>query len=260
MQGTQPSPFGQQLRFWRKQFGLSQLDLACRAQTTPRHLSFIETGRSRPKRDLVLRLATTLELPIREQNALLVAAGLRPAYSERALDDAELRPLRAAVRTILDRHEPFPACAIDGLGQLRMTNATCRAFMPGAEELSPEEQIEHFFGPGPSRDALENWDEVAWAAFDRMRSDAARTQNSRLSALVERALYHLGGVPRPAPSNASPVMCMRMRMGGETIRMFSTVMRFDSAREITMSELRVELIFPMDDVADAFFRSLVPSP
>lgn len=250
------SPFGQQLRFWRKQRNLSQLELALRADTTPRHLSFIETGRSRPKSGLVQRLARCLELPIRECNGLLIAAGLPPAYAERALDDEELRPLHQAVRGILDAHEPYPACAVDGLGQVQMTNATCRAFMPGAEDHSAEEQVEHFFGPGPGRDALDNWAEVAWAAFDRMRGDAARSQNARLTKLVERAASHLAGVPRPPETSDSPVMCMHMRIGGELISMYSTVMCFESPREVTTSELRVELIFPMGDASDAFFRRL----
>jgi len=237
---------------------LSQLELALQAETTPRHVSFIETGRSRPGRDLVLRLAACMGLQLRDRNKLLVAAGLRPVYAEHELDDDLLRPFLGAVRAVLDHHDPYPGCALDALGQVKMSNAGFRAFMPGAEELTPEEAMDGFLAPGGGRDMFENWAEVAWATVDRMRHDLRRTHHPRLAALTERALRHLDGVPRPdtMAGPSSPVLGLRLRVGDQVIRTFTTVMRFDTAQEVTMSELRVELIFPMDDAAATFLRGL----
>ena len=255
---AQLSPFGHKLRHWRKRRGLSQLDLALAAQTTPRHVSFIETGRSRPGRELVLRLAECMDLPVRDRNALLAAAGLPAAFPELDLSEDDMRPFRLAVEAILQRHDPYPACAMDALGRVQLTNEGFRAFWPGSEDMSPERSIDAVFGPGPMRDMMENWDEVVWAWVDRQRHAAARTNDPRLVALIERALRHLEGVERPATvvSAGSPVLCPRFRIGDRVIRTFTTVMRFETAREITISELRVELVFPMDEAGDAFFRGL----
>jgi transcriptional regulator with XRE-family HTH domain len=178
------SPFGALLRHWRRDRGRSQLDLAIEAETSPRHVSFIETGRSRPGRELVLRLAEALELPLRDRNELLVAAGLAREFPEHPLDDDQLRPYRNAIRALLDRHDPYPASAVDVLGRVLMTNAATRP-------------------------------------------DGAASLN------------------------------LRFRVGGQIIEAFTTVVRFEAPREITLSELRVELMFPVDEPAARFFRDLV---
>ncbi len=186
----------------------------------------------------------------------------RPACALRSrstnLDDEEIRPFRTAVEAILQRHEPYPAVAFDLLGRVLMTNAASRVLWPDVEGLTPEQSLDMFLAPGPARESIENWDEVAWAAVDRIRHDAARTGHPRLSELAERALRHLDGVPRPSTTAAekSPVISPRLRFGDQVVQTFTTVMRFETAQEVTISELRVELMFPMDDAGDAFFRSL----
>ena len=262
MARTEPprSLFGQQLRTWRRHRGLSQLQLATLAETTPRHMSFIETGRSRPGRELVLRLAECMDLPVRDRNELLTSAGLPPAYAQRDLDEEQLRPFKTAVAAILEHHHPYPGCALDGLGAVKMTNACFRALMPGAHEKTPEQSIDDFFGPGPLRSMLDNWAEVAWTVADGRRHEAARTNDPRQTALAERIMEHLKDVPRPRgmPSDSeSPVVCAHFRIGDQRISTFTTVMRFQHAREVTISELRVELIFPSDDAGAQFFRGLV---
>ena len=248
------SPFGALLRNWRRERGVSQLQLAALASTTPRYVSFIETGRSRPGRDVVLRLGSSLSLPVRAQNELMRAAGFAPEFPERALNEDDMRPFKMAIESMLEKHSPFPACAFDALGSLRFANPTFRALWGAVAELSPEDAVDAFFGPGPSRDMLENWAEVAWANADARRSEARRTNDPRVRALYERALAHLSDVPRPPLSENSPVVCLRLRIGGRLIRTFATVMRFEHATEITISELRVELIFPMDEDSAEFFR------
>jgi len=252
------SSFGQLLRIWRRQRGLSQLELAALAETTPRHLSFIEPGRSRPGRDLVLRLAQCLDVSIRNRNSLLIAAGLNAEFAERNLNDEQALPFRMAVETILQRHDPYPGCAFDALGRILKTNAGFRALSPGLEELTPEQSVDAFFAPGPMQQSIENWAEIAWAWIDRQQDEAARTNNPALAALVERALRHLRKVGRPSvPSTEGPdVIAPRFRIGDQIIRTFVTVMRFENAQEVTLSELRIELVFPLDDAGDAFFRGL----
>lgn len=251
------SPFGQQLRAWRRRRGLSQLELAARAETTPRHVSFIETGRSRPGRALVLRLAESMNLPVRDRNKLLTSAGLPPAFAERDLGEESMRPYREAVEAILRHHEPYPGCVADALGRILMSNKAFRALWPGGGDQTPEENVDAFFAPGGMNTVIENWAEVAWAYVDGQRREAARTGHPRLVALAERAARHLQGVPRPAVSGeGAPVVCPRFRFGDRVVRTFSTVMRFEHAAEVTISELRVELIFPADEEGDAFFRGL----
>lgn len=250
--------FGQELRLWRKQRGLTQLELAVRAGSSARHISFIETGRSRPGQGLVLRLSECMNLPIRDRNVLLELAGLQPAFQERDLGDAYLRPFRMAIDAILGRHDPFPGSALDALGRVVMTNRASRAFFPGLEALTPEQSIDQFLSPTTGRAFLENWEEVAFFVVDRMRHDAMRTRDPRLAALTERALGHLSGIQRPSGSSGpgSPVVGMNFRVDGRIIRTFTSVMRFETAREITIGELRLELMFPMDQEAEDFFNSL----
>jgi transcriptional regulator with XRE-family HTH domain len=260
MDATVLPSFGQNLKYWRKRRGLSQLQLANEAQTTPRHISFIETGRSRPGRDLILRLSRTLDLLARDTNALLAAAGFSPAFQQRRLDEEAMRPFAAIILGLLDSHDPYPASAFDLFGRIHMSNAAHRRLFPGASERSPEEAIDHFYGHRAGLD-FENWPEVAWAYADRWRLEASRSGSSELARLAERAEAHLVGVPRPSPSEGdSAVLSPRIRIGGETYSTFSTVLRFDTARELTLSEIRVELVFPANEKTAKLFRLFHHSP
>lgn len=253
-----PTPFGRMLREWRGRRGLSQLALAAQAETTPRHLSFIETGRSRPGRELILRLAEAMDVPIRQRNALLEAAGLGAAYAERELEADVVQPFLDAVELVLHNHEPYPACAIDGLGRVQRTNDAFERFWPGAKSLTAEQAVDAFFGPGPSRTLIENWAELAWRDVDLRRREASRCGDPRLLQLAERAESHLRDVPRPQRDGlgAAPVVCSRFRFGDTLVRTFTTVMRFEHTNDVALGELKVELIFPADETASAYFRGL----
>lgn len=255
------SRFGHSLRRWRRRAGLSQLELAARSGTTPRHVSFLETGRSRPGADIVLRLAATLELPLADRNALLDAAGLPPAFALRPLDDAAMRPLKRVLDRVLAQHEPYPAWVYaHGLRALA-ANTAAEALFPGLCAMAPEAIIDLWCAPGPFRALVENWVEVMWAGIDSLRREARRTADARIIALLERAEAHAGGIPRPVSSLDAelPVVCPRFRIGGQIIRTISTVMRFDTAIEISASELRIELMFPADDASAAYFRDRAAS-
>lgn len=248
--------FGRQLRAWRARSGLTQLQLAAEAGTTPRHVSFVETGRSRPGRELVLRLARVLDVPVRERNALLQAAGLAPAYPELSLEDDELSPVRQALEKILQAHEPYPAWVMGrGLRFLR-SNAAAERLLPGMCELTPEAAVDVWFGDGPQRALVENWAEVAAVGLFRLRQQVERTADPELQALLERAQGHVRRVELPDPSaiRGFPVIGITLRIGERRVRTFTTVLQFDNAVEVTASELRVEMMFPADAASDAFFR------
>ncbi|TWT60943.1 helix-turn-helix domain-containing protein [Rubinisphaera italica] len=257
MTNNSKATFGQLLKLWRKKASLSQQQLALTAGTTPRHLSFIETGRSRPGRSIVLRLGQALDLPLRNRNALLVAAGFAPSFPERDLQDELTQPYFRAVKSILEHHEPNPGAAFNSLGAIVLANRPFRKMFPECLKLSPEQAVDTFFSPGPYRDRMENWAEVAWAWIDRQHHEVARTDNVELARLVERALDHMIDVERPEPSEGGPeVIGPRFRVGDRVITTFFTVMKIESALEIALSELRIELLFPLDVASAEFFQNL----
>jgi transcriptional regulator with XRE-family HTH domain len=153
-QPAQPSPFGALLRRWRGHRGLSQLALAAQAGTTTRHLSFLETGRSRPSQEMVLRIGQALGIPLREQNRLLEAAGLPPVYPEADLDDADLAPFRAAIEQLLTAHLPYPAIVLDERWNVRMANTACAALF--GDGLVGCNLAHHYFADPAAAQAMVN--------------------------------------------------------------------------------------------------------
>ncbi len=250
------SPFGEQLRQWRRRAGLSQLQLAAQASTTSRHVSFIETGRSRPGHELVLRLARALDVPLRERNALLAAAGLAPTYTSHALADAEMRPISLVIERVLKGHDPYPAWVFArGLRPLA-SNAAAERIFPGLTTMSPEAIVDLWFGDGPFRAMVENWRDVVTAGVDALRRESMQALDASVSALLDRAERHLAALSEgPTARSTFPVVCPRFRVGDRTIRTVSAVLRFDTAIDVTTSELRIELMFPADDESEAFFRA-----
>lgn len=251
---TISSPFGSKLRQWRNLRGLSQLDLASQAQSTPRHVSFLETGRSRPRRATVLKLGDALDLPPRECNELLGAAGLAPEYSEFGLADDALGTYRTAIDALLDSHAPYPACVIDRWGAVVLTNDSFERFSPGFAEMTPEQVIDATFGSEEARAWIENWQELAWAYVDRVSALAARSADDRLLALVDKVRTHLADAPRPE-TTTQPHVVARLRVGDQTLSTFTTFLRFENAHDVTLSEATVELIFPADETTSAFFEA-----
>ena len=205
--------------------------------------------------ELVLRLARALQVPLRERNALLVAAGLAPAFTTHELQGAALRPISLVIERVLRGHDPYPAWVFArGLRPVAANVAGERLF-PGLTAMSAEAIVDLWFGAGPFREMVENWAEVVTAGVDALRRESAQALDPAISALLARAERHLAGHDVIAPSSTFPVVCPRFRIGDRTVRTVSAVMRFDTAVDVTASELRIELMFPADEESEGFFRS-----
>jgi transcriptional regulator with XRE-family HTH domain len=252
---SQVTAFGRYMKMWRRQRGLSQLELAVRADLSQRHVSFIETGRSRPRQDVVHRVAEALEVPIRDRNILLEAAGLAPGYLEVLLSDHSCAPFTNAIRMLLESHEPYPAYVINRWWELIDANAAGRRMFPQTGD-GPINLVDAILAPGPARGMIENFSAVAWVFLHRIRREAANSgPDERLQELLERAEAYLKDVPVDTDSpGADLAICAHFRFGDQVIKTVSMEARFGTAREVTLDELRVGLVFPRGEEAEAFFR------
>ncbi|HEY2478034.1 MAG TPA: helix-turn-helix transcriptional regulator [Solirubrobacterales bacterium] len=257
MAEAQPqSEIGSVLRHWRESKHLTQLDVALDAGVSARHLSFVETGRSRPGREALLRILEQLGVPFRERNRLLLAAGYAPAYPERALDDPDLAPVRDALDLVLSGHEPYPAVAVDRVWNMVAANSAMLALTEGIEVapelLEPPINVIriglHPRGLAPLFVNLGDW-HAHWVRH--LEHQVAATKDERLAALLDEiASYPVPGPERDAASGITveqmlgPVR-MRARDGGE-LAFFGMFATFDTPFEVTTSELAVELLFPAD--------------
>jgi transcriptional regulator with XRE-family HTH domain len=258
-----PAPFGERLRHWRQRRRLSQLELALQAEVSTRHLSCVETGRASPSREMVLRLAERLQLPPRERNALLVAAGFAPMYRERALDDPAMAAARNAVQRILDAHAPWPALAMDRHWNLVMHNRLVPLLLQGvAPELlkAPVNVLRlslHPQGLAPRIHNLPQWREHL---LERLRQQITATGDSTLAALAEE-LRALPGAPEHA-AHALPgehlgvLKPFRFDTPLGVLNLISTTTVFGTAVDITLQELALETFFPADDETAERLRAL----
>ncbi|MEJ8849056.1 helix-turn-helix transcriptional regulator [Variovorax rhizosphaerae] len=251
---TAADPFGTHLRHWRQHRRLSQLDLAQEAEVSTRHLSYVETGRAAPSREMVLRLAERLDVPLRERNALLVAAGFAPMYRQRSLDDPALGPARRAVDLVLKGHEPFPALAVDRNWNLVAHNAVVPLLMAGAsaELLKPPLNVLrlslHPDGLAPRIANLGQW---RAHLLERLQQQIAATGDATLTALHdELAAYPVGLTGHDAPAVggelAGVVVPFQLVTPNGLLSFISTTTIFGTPVDVTLQELAVESFFPAD--------------
>ena len=256
---------GALLRDWRHRRRLSQLELALDAGVSARHVSFVETGRSRLSAEMVLRLADELEVPFRERNRLLLAAGHAPAYPERPLDDPELGPVREAVNLILAGHEPYPAVVIDRSWTLVAGN---RMVMALTEDVAPElleppvNVLRVSLHPDGMAPRIVNLAEWRAHLLERLGRQVAVSGDDELARLLEEvSAYPLPGgddsstraLGGPAREIVAP---LRIRSGGRELAFLSTVTTFGTAFDITVSELAIESFFPADQATAAAVRAI----
>ena len=246
MQDTQ---LGQLLRDWRKRRRMSQLDLALEADISQRHMSFVENGRSQPSRELVIRLADSLDLSLRNRNALLVAAGFAPANSERSFDDPSLESAREVVQRILDAHSPFPALAVDRHWHLLAANASVTALMVGIDEsllASPINVLRLSLHPGGLAPRIVNLAEWKHHLLDRLE----RQMEASGDEVLERLADELRAYPAPASRlpNASGAIAVPMILDSPLGRLsfLSTTTMFGTPVEVTLAEMAIETFFPAD--------------
>lgn len=252
---------GDHLRNWRQRRRLSQLDLACEANISARHVSFLETGRARPSRDMVLHLAERLDIPLRERNVLLVAAGFAPVFAERPLDDPALAAAREAIGLVLAGHEPYPALAVDRRWVLVAANLAAQRLMGGVapELLRPPVNVLrvalHPQGLAPRTENLVEWRDHLLA---RLRRQVETTADRVLAALSDELAGYAAprrNGPLPSPNPAAVAVPFRLATDAGTLSFLSTITVFGTPVDITLAELAIEAFFPADRAtADAVRR------
>lgn len=260
-------PFGRLLREWRLRSGASQLRLATEAGVSPRHLSFVETGRSQPSRAMVLRLAEALDVPLRERNDLLTAAGYAAIYRERAIGHDELAPVERMIGFLLERCEPFPAYLLDRRMRILRANRAAHAVLaPFVREHpiwreEPRNLLRLTLHPEGIRSAIVNFEEVACSLLVRLARSAAQTPSDPdLEALLAelRALPGLPDSARPSDATrpAPPILAMHMKTGDLELRFFSMLTTLGTPQDVTLQDLHIETLMPADEASEALMRAL----
>jgi transcriptional regulator with XRE-family HTH domain len=254
--------FASMLRWWRRHRALSQLDLAGRADISQRHLSFMELGRASPSVEMVMRLAAALDVPLRQHNSLLLAAGFAPVWRQTDLAAPELSEIRSALDYMMAQQEPFPAVVVDRHWNLLQSNSgAVRLVEFLAGPLAPGTAInlaDALVAPNVLRPHLVNWADVVRYFIRSVEADLAADGTPETAALLER-LFGYEGVRSAVKvlateSATSPVLPMHFRKGDTELRLFTTIATLGTPQDITVQELRVECFFPMDDKTAVVLR------
>jgi transcriptional regulator with XRE-family HTH domain len=262
---TAITTIGPLLQYWRKARQMSQLALAHEADVSPRHVCFVETGRAKPSREMVLLLADALKVPLRERNALLLAAGFAPLFRESSLEDPSLAPVRTAIDAILAQQEPFPAVVMNRRWDVLLTNEAARRFfgwlLDGSGGPVPTNVLRMMFDPRWIRPYVANWDAVAETLLRRVHREAVGgILDAEVAAILGEILSY-PGVPRRwhTPDLITPlvpVIPVQFAKGEYALNFFSTVTVIGTAQDVTLQELRIECFFPADPLTAEASRQL----
>lgn len=260
----QDPQFGEQLREWRQRRRMSQLDLAAEAELSTRHLSFVETGRSKPSRETVLRLADALDLPLRSRNRMLMAAGYAPNFAERPFDDADLSAARAVVQRILDAHMPFPALTVDRHWRLLAHNAVVPLLMAGAADhlLQPPINVLRLsLHPEGLASRIANLAEWKRHILERLRHQIAESGDVALDALSDELRAYPATASRTPVTGSEALIAVPLVLDTPAGRLsfLSTTTVFGTPVEVTLSELAIETFFPADADTAERLRQVVGS-
>jgi transcriptional regulator with XRE-family HTH domain len=252
-------PVGELLRGWRERRRLSQLDLANQVEVSTRHVSFVETGRSKPSREMVLRLAEHLDVPLRDRNQLLLAAGYAPIYSEASLHSPAMLAIRAALRRLLKAHEPYPALVVDRWWNIVEGNAALKLF---TEEVSDEllkpplNALRLTLHPDGMAPRISNLPEVRTSVLTTLHRQVASTADPDLQDLYDELRGYPGGERTELAAAAEVVVPMKLRRDGHELSFLTTIATFGTPLDVTVSELMIESFFPADDKTAAYLRGL----
>ena len=256
-------PVGHLVRHWRVNRGLSQLALAERAEVSTRHLSFVETGKSAPSREMVLVLASALDVPLRERNRWLLAAGFAPVYRDENLAAPEMGELRRVIDLVLSHHDPFPALAVDRGWNVLATNAGARrviaSFVADPAVLAEvgTRAMHLLFDPRGLRPYVVNWIEIVRATVERLRHEALEDPGGGADALLED-LARYGPLPAFREILVGPprlLIPVHLRRDELELRFFTTIASLGTPTDVIAHELRIETYYPVDEVTAAWARS-----
>ncbi|MDR7280912.1 helix-turn-helix domain-containing protein [Catenuloplanes atrovinosus] len=254
---AEPEPAGRVLRRWRERRRLSQLELSIRAEISTRHLSFIETGRSRPTPEMILRLADQLDMPLRERNAALLAGGYAPRYPRSELGAPELAEVRAALRSVLTGHEPYPALVLNRWWELLDGNAAVPPLVEGAAAhlLEPPVNVLRLtLHPDGLARRIVNLAQWRAHLLGQLRRRADHLGDDRLAGLHEELLAYPGGLDHAVPAQRV-VLPLRLRVEGGEAALFSVASRVETAADVTVEELTIETFYPADAATAELFRT-----
>jgi transcriptional regulator with XRE-family HTH domain len=269
---SQPDLFGPMLRAWRRRRGASQLALALQSGVSQRHVSFLESGRARPSREMVVQLTSALDVPLRQRNAMLLAAGFAPVYRESNLAAPELAPVRQAIDRILKQQEPYPAIVVDRLFNFIQGNDAANAFtlflFEGPPPAPPSGKapniLRWLLDPKALRPKLANWEEVARHLVSTTYAEIlADGGEPKALAFIEEVMA-FPDVPESFrklrfEERPLPVLTLDYIVNGRSLSVFTTIATLGTPQDVTLQEVRIECFFPADERSDALFRSLATS-
>ncbi|MEV8377057.1 helix-turn-helix transcriptional regulator [Kribbella sp. NPDC056861] len=252
-------PVGELLRGWRERRRLSQLDLANQVEVSTRHVSFVETGRSKPSREMVLRLAEHLDVPLRDRNQLLLAGGYAPIYSESSLHSPTMLAVREALRRLLEAHEPYPALVVDRWWNIVEANAGIALFTEGVsvELLKPPiNALRLTLHPDGMAPRIGNLAEVRASALSSLQRQVASTADPELQDLYDELRGYAGSERTELAAAAEVVVPMKLRHGDRELSLLTTIATFGTPLDVTVSELMIESFFPADQATAEHLRGL----
>lgn len=255
-------PVGELLRRWRERRRLSQLDLANQVEVSTRHVSFVKTGRSKPSRDMLLRLADHLDVPLRDRNQLLLAGGYAPIYSEASLHSPAMLAIREALRRLLTAHEPYPALVVDRWWNIVEANAGIRLF---TEDVAPEllaapiNALRLTLHPDGLAGRMVNLGEVRAYILSSLSRQVASTADPELQDLYDELRSYPGDVAGERPEHPGPgdvVVPMRLRHRDRELALLTTIATFGTPLDITVAELMIESFYPADEATSTYLQEL----
>jgi len=252
-------PVGELLRAWRERRRLSQLDLANQVEVSTRHVSFVETGRSKPSREMVLRLAEHLDVPLRDRNQLLLAAGYAPIYTEASLHSPAMLAVREALRRLLKAHEPYPALVVDRWWNIVEANAGIQLFTKGvSEELlkPPINALRLTLHPDGLASRIGNLPEVRTSVLSSLHRQVASTADPDLQDLYDELRGYSAGERTESATASEVVVPMKLRQGDRELSLLTTIATFGTPLDVTVSELMIESFFPADEQTAEYLREL----
>lgn len=259
------APFGELVRDWREQRRMSQLDLACEADVSQRHLSFIESGRASPSREMVLHLADRLDVPLRERNAMLLAAGFAPVFRDRPLDDPALAPALATIERLLKAHEPYPALTLDRHWTMVSANAGILPLLAGVdpELMKPPINVMRLsLHPRGLAPLILNFSQWREHLLDRLRRQGRISKDPELAKLLAEVSSYRSdfGASKERPVAPDEIAVpLRLRTQRGVLSFLSTVTTFGTAMDVNLSEITLEAFYPLDEATAAALRSPAPA-